>query len=193
MARTPVVLVHGIDDTRAIFSRLQPHLERSGLAVHSLDLVPSDGQAGLAELAGQLDTYVRKTFPAGEAIDLVGFSMGGLVSRYYIQRRGGRDRVRKFVTIGTPHNGTWTAYLRSNPGARDMRPGSAFLADLNGDIRVLELVSLVSIWTPFDLMIMPATSSRVRVGRSIAVRTPAHPLLVRDRRVLELVRGILSE
>jgi triacylglycerol lipase len=75
--------------------------------------------------------------------------MGGLVSRYYLQRLGGIHRVRKFVTIATPHRGTWTGFLRANPGARDMRPGSAFLRDLNRDVEMLDGISFTSIWSPW--------------------------------------------
>jgi len=114
------------------------------------------------------------------------------VSRYYIQRLGGIHRVGKFVTIGSPHRGTWTAFLRANPGVCDMRPGSSFLRDLNRDAEMLDRISFTSIWTPFDLMIVPASSSRLQVGSSISVRTLAHPLLVRDPQVLRLVLGILE-
>ena len=193
MARHPVLLVHGIDDNVALFHRLKLYLERGGLSVHSLNLVPNDGAAALTELAQQLGDYVRATFTAGQAIDLVGFSMRGLVSRYYIQRLGGIHHVRKFVTIGTPHRGTWTAFLRANPGARNMRPRSAFLEDLNRDIEVLDGVSFASIWTPLDLMIVLANSSRVPVGRSIQVRTLAHPLLVSDPQVLQILLSLLRE
>jgi triacylglycerol lipase len=48
----------------------------------------------LRELAQQLDARIRATFTMDEAIHLVGFSMGGLISRYYIQRLGGIHRVR---------------------------------------------------------------------------------------------------
>jgi triacylglycerol lipase len=193
MAGRPVFLVHGIDDTIALFSHMTPYLERGGLSVHSLNLSPNNGDAALPDLAQQLDAHVRTTSPRDEVIDLVGFSMGGLISRYYLQRLGGIRRVRNFVTIGTPHRGTWTAFLRANPGAHNMRPKSAFLSDLNRDIEMLERVSFTSIWTPLDLMIVPATSSRVPVGRSIQVRTLAHPLLVRDPRIFELLLGILRE
>jgi len=192
MAR-PVLLVHGIWDTGTRFRWIRPRLERSGLRVHSLNLSPNNGNAELAELARQLDGYVRTTFADVERIDLVAFSMGGLVSRYYIQRLGGMERVGKFVTLGTPHRGTWTAFVLNNAGARDMRPGSAFLEDLNRDVEVLRGVSFTSIWTPLDLMILPAASSHVEVGRSIPVRALMHPLLVRDRRVLQILLGILSE
>jgi triacylglycerol lipase len=172
---------------------MKPYLEHAGLPVHSLNLVPNNGKAGLAELARQLDSFVRANFAAGQEIDMVGFSMGGLVSRYYLQRLGGIERVRRFVTIATPHRGTWTAFLRANPGARNMRPGSRFLEDLNRDVETLDRISFTSIWTPLDLMIVPANSSRVSAGRSICVSTPVHPLLVRDPSVLRLVLKILSE
>jgi triacylglycerol lipase len=193
MPAHPVLLVHGIDDTVARLRHLQTHLEDSGLSVHSFNLVPNDGETEIAELAQQLAAYIRANFTAGEGIDLVGFSMGGLVSRVYIQRLGGIHRVRKFISIGTPHRGTWTAYLRNNPGARDMRWGSAFLVDLNRDIAMLGALSFTSIWTPLDLMVLPANSSFVPVGRSVRVPSLAHPFLVRDRRVLKLVLRILSE
>ena len=74
-----------------------------------------------------------------------------------------------------------------------MRPGSRFLEDLNRDVEMLDRISFTSIWTPLDLMIVPANSSRVAAGRPIRVRTLAHPLLVRDPRVLRLVLKILSD
>lgn len=74
-----------------------------------------------------------------------------------------------------------------------MRPGSSFLNDLNRDAGTLETISFTSLWTPFDLMILPATSSILNVGRAVRVGTLVHPLLVLDRKVLKIVRDILSE
>jgi triacylglycerol lipase len=193
MTRPPVVLVHGIHNTVATFNRMKHNLEREGFSVSCLNLIPNNGKATLPELASQLDLFLEENFSSAERIDLVGFSMGGLVSRYYIQRLGGFHRVRKFITIGTPHRGTWTAFLRRHPGIRNMRPGSSFLNDLNQDAETLETVSFTSLWTPFDLMILPATSSILHVGRTVRVGTLVHPLLVLDRKVLKIVRDILSE
>jgi triacylglycerol esterase/lipase EstA (alpha/beta hydrolase family) len=97
MARNPVLLVHGIDDTAALFDRMKLHLEREGLSVSAPNLVPNDGAAALDELAQQLGHYISATFSAEQAIDLVAFSMGGLISRYYLQRLGGVERMRNFA------------------------------------------------------------------------------------------------
>jgi len=45
---------------------------------------------------------------------------------------------------------------------------------LNRDVEVRDSICFTSIWTPFDLVIVLAHSSRVPVGRSIRVRTTAH-------------------
>jgi triacylglycerol lipase len=191
--RNPVVLLHGIDDTSALFRHMVPQLERAGLQTHAMNLVPRNGDAGLDLLASHVADWVEANFAAGQSIDLVGFSMGGLVARYYIQRLGGVERVRRFITMRSPHKGTWTAFLRGNRGARQMRPGSEFLEDLNRDSATLGRIEFTTIWTPFDLMIVPADSSRLDVGRSIRVNVAAHPLMVRDRRVLDLVHLLLTK
>jgi triacylglycerol lipase len=192
-SRNRVVLLHGIDDTSDLFRHMSPRLRSVGLQTHAMNLVPRNGDAGLDHLAGQLAAWVEANLAAEQSIDLVGFSMGGLVARYYIQRLGGIGRVRRFITISSPHKGTWAAFLRGNRGARQMRPGSEFLEDLNRDAATLGQVEFTTIWTPFDLMIVPADSSRLEVGRSIRVNVAAHPLMVRAPRVLDLVHRLLTE
>ena len=101
-----VVLVHGIWDTSRVFRRMTRWLEDRGFRVLAVDLVPSDGTVGLDVLAGQLRDFVERKLAPGESFDLIGFSMGGLVSRYYVQRLGGMERVRRLITISAPHRGT---------------------------------------------------------------------------------------
>lgn len=192
MRTNPVLLIHGIDDTEVLFCRMRPFLERHGRVTHCLNLTPNNGVSGLENLALQVRSYVDSNFGRETAIDVVGFSMGGLVARYYLQRLSGVNRVHRFVTISSPHRGTRTAFLRRNEGARQMRPGSPFLRDLNRDLHTLDEVAFTSIWTPFDLMIFPANSSVLPAGRAIRVNVAAHPLMVRDRRVLRLVFDALS-
>jgi triacylglycerol lipase len=72
-----------------------------------------------------------------------------------------------------------------------MRPGSRFLEELNQDLQPLRNVVFTSIWTPLDLMIVPARSSVIASAKSVPVCVPAHPLMMRDRRVLRLVEQVL--
>ncbi|APR85634.1 Lipase [Minicystis rosea] len=153
-----MLLVHGIWKSGRAFRRMSRYLERRGFPVHTIDLVPNNGSAPIEQLAEQVAAFVADRLPAESPLDLVGFSMGGVVSRYYLQRLGGHARVRRFVTISSPHHGTVTAYLRRLPGALQMRPDSDLLRELNRDVSLLERIDVTSIWTPLDLMIVPPTA-----------------------------------
>ncbi len=190
-ARRPVVLVHGIWKSGASFARMAKHLAARGLAPHAIDLVPSDGSAEIATLGAQLAAFVARVVPPGADFDLVGFSMGGVVSRYYVQRLGGHARVRRFVTLSSPHHGTATAYLSRLAGARQLRPESALLAELNADLGALAKLDVTTIWTPLDLMIVPADSSRLPIGREVLVAAPLHALMLHDPRALRAVADAL--
>lgn len=168
-------------------------LRRDNYEVHTPDLTPANGDAPLEELAGQFARFIESRFPSAAPIDIVAFSMGAIVARYYLQRLGGRERVHRFIAISAPHNGTWTAFLRNNSGARQMRPHSAFLSDLNRGVPALSHIRVTNIWTPFDLMILPASSCVFCPGPSIRVNVLAHPLMVRDRRVLKIVCELLGD
>ncbi len=187
----PVVLVHGIWDTSRIFTPMVNWLKTRGFHPLALNLIPSDGEVGLDELALQMGQFVDLHLSREEQFDLVGFSMGGLVSRYYVQRLGGMGRVRRLITISTPHKGSYWAYAVGNKGSRQMRPGSAFLEDLNRDAAMLERVKFASIWTPLDLMIVPAESSRLGVGEEFRIPVALHPWMLTSRRSLELVEKLL--
>ena len=191
--RNPVLLVHGINDTGAIFQKMAPCLTHLGWSVYDLDLLPSNGDIGLDELGEQVANCVETTFAPEQPIDLVGFSMGGIVSRYYIQRLRGIDRVQRFITLASPHHGTWMAYLSQRPGCLQMRPDSLFLHQLNQDAVMLERLNFTTIWTPFDLMIQPANSSQMQVGQNVQVPVLTHSWMLTDSRILEAVAGALSE
>src|SRR5258707_280126 len=72
---------------------------------------------------------------------------------------GDPERVVTFVSIASPHRGTWMAWLSGAPGVRDMRAGSAFLAAVDADAVRFSSIRWVTIRTPFDLMILPSGNS----------------------------------
>lgn len=190
--RNPVLLVHGIFDTGRVFDKMIPYLQQRGWMVYDLDLVPNNGHASLDELAQQVADYVDTTFSPKQPLDLVGFSMGGIVSRYYVQRLGGINHVQRFITLAAPNNGTWVAWCHPGFGCIQMRPNSPFLQDLNRDAAMLEQINFTSIWTPYDLMIMPANSSQMPVGREVKVPVLTHAAMLTDSRSLTAVAEALA-
>ncbi|MDY6777680.1 MAG: alpha/beta fold hydrolase, partial [Candidatus Nanohaloarchaea archaeon] len=125
------------------------------------------GAAGLttdhpAFYAQELQEYVEETLDQEERISLLAHSMGGLVSRHYVEELEGGDYVDSLVTLGTPHQGSLLAYMGGHTrGGRAMQPGSEFLENLNDDIA--EDVDYTVVWSEDDRMIQPSTYGRMPV------------------------------
>jgi triacylglycerol lipase len=190
--RNPVVLVHGINDTGAVFNKMATFLKKEGWSVYTLDMIPNNGDVVLENLARQVAKYISTTFAPDQPIDIVGFSMGGLISRYYIQRLGGIFRTQRFITISSPHNGTVVAYASERPGCVQMRPDSLFIKDLNSDVEILKQLSFTSIWTPYDLMIVPPNSSVLPFGNEVIIPALTHPWILTDIRTIKTVAEALQ-
>jgi triacylglycerol lipase len=175
--KNPVLLIHGILRTNKVFNTMANHLSNQGWEVHRFDLKPNNGTVGLDKLALQIDNYVNNNLPKNRPFDLIGFSMGGIVSRYYVQKLGGLEKIERFITISSPHNGTLMGHLLPFIGCQQMRPNSDFLTRLNSEIHQLNKVKFTSIWTPYDLMIVPAKSSQLPIGKEVKVPVFAHAIM----------------
>lgn len=178
-----VIMVHGIWDTGAVFKSLGRKLKAQGHVCLMPSLTPNDGRHGIADLANKLEAYMAEHVPENEAIALIGFSMGSIISRYYLQKLGGHLRTRVFISISGPHGGTFTAYLYPGLGTRDMRFGSALLRELDASTACLSGLIIHSFWTPLDLMIIPAHSSDWALAKNHRVWSILHPLMLRHAEV----------
>ena len=182
-----VVLVHGIYDTGDVFRKMSESLIAEGLRTFTPDLTPNSGRKGLDHLAHQLRDYVELHLPRQERFFLIGFSMGGLICRYYLQNLDGISRVGKFISLSAPHNGSLLAYGLPHRGGRQMRPNSDFLNDLNRDPVGLQSLGPVSIWTPFDLSVVPAASSKMPEFRDVRLPVLLHPWMLTDTKSITAV------
>lgn len=191
----PVLVVHGIDDTSLTVQPICQSLRQAGWQqIATVDLVPNNGDAGIAVLAEQVRVAADRLRISSGAprCDVVAFSMGALVSRYWVQRLGGRDVVRRFVSISGPHGGTWTAYVRWNAGGADMRPGSPLLTALAADAHPWGDVQVTSFWTPFDLMVLPGSSGHLPGATDRMFPVLIHPWMLTDHRVHAAIIQALS-
>ncbi len=186
----PVVLVHGIFSSGHDMERLARHLRSLGREVFAPTLTPNGGHAPLEDLAGQLAKFITENIP-GRRFDLLGFSMGGLIARHYLQRLGGIGKIGRFVTMATPHHGTHLARLAGLPGWVQMRPGSGFLRGLASDAEVLREVPFTSFYTPLDTIIVPSRSSEMPQARNVRMWAAIHPSFILERRCIRAVAAAL--
>ena len=179
-----VVLVHGFLETGTSFRALRKRLEKQGAECLVARLRPSDGRGGLEQLAEGLRGQINEHFGPQAPIAIVAFSMGGLVSRHYLQELGGAARCDHFITISSPHHGTHTAWLYPSKGAEQMRPGSGFLAALAASEHKLGGMKVVSYRTPCDLVILPTESSVWDRAENLSHPALLHPLMLGSPTVL---------
>jgi triacylglycerol lipase len=183
-----VVFVHGIfQPGNWAFGTLRRRLEAQGVECMAPSLKPCDGRDGLEKLAAQLKSEIHQRFGPREHFSIVAFSMGGLVSRYYLQELDGAKRCDRFITLATPHHGTNIAWLYGGEGARQMRPGSEFLARLQQSENRLGKMPVSSFRTPYDLVILPATNSVWERAENAEFPVIAHPLMTRSNEVVSAV------
>ncbi|MFM1800459.1 MAG: hypothetical protein RLZZ117_2737 [Cyanobacteriota bacterium] len=196
MTSPPLVLVHGLWDTPALFTSLRraigehrevfvPHLP------HGLGVVP------LEALAADLGRGIEARFGREQPLDVMGFSMGGVISRTWIQLQGGGDRVRRFTSVASPQQGTWTALPwpgRWLASVGDMKVGSPLLKRLSATAGLLEGIECCSLYCLADLMVMPGWTAVLPVGRREVLRPLTlqhHELMAHPRSVDQVARELL--
>lgn len=188
-----VVLVHGIFNQGSLFNHFSDRLAKNGFLPLAIDLKPNYGAADLSQLALQLKEFIDDHVPQGESLALVGFSMGGLVCRHYLQYLGGVQKTKQFIAIASPHQGTLTGFLLPLKGCLQMRVGSSYLKALNSSIDQLKPLAPISIWTPFDQMFIPPSSCKMTIGTAIQVPIFPHKRMATAERVAKVLIHCLSE
>ncbi|MEB3334468.1 MAG: alpha/beta hydrolase [Cyanobacteriota bacterium] len=196
MSPPPLVLVHGLWDTPALFNSLRraiggrrdlfiPHLP------HGLGVVP------LEDLAAELGRSIEAEFGPQQPLDVMGFSMGGVISRAWIQLREGARRVRRFTSVASPQQGTWTALPwpgRWLASVGDMKVGSPLLQRLNAHPEALAGIDCTSLYCLADVMVVPGWSAVLPVGRREVLRPLSlqhHELMAHPASVDQVARELL--
>ncbi|MDZ7687263.1 MAG: alpha/beta fold hydrolase [Halobacteriales archaeon] len=123
----PVVFVHGFLDTWYMpwWRKMRSHLKGIGAVpdtVYSVNKgnIPGTTVRSPDEYAELVREKVEEVHDRhGERVNIVGHSMGGLDSRWYVEQMDGDEYVDTLVTLATPHHGTLTSkYASLTPGGR---------------------------------------------------------------------------
>ncbi len=113
----PVLLLYGFFSTRRVFEVLEHRLRRDHFCVWSINLggfkdVFNTNAIDLsAEMVRDKIERLYQRYPSMGPLSIIGHSKGGIIGTYYVKRLGGEKRVKNLITLGSPHNGSPTAYF----------------------------------------------------------------------------------
>lgn len=152
-----VVLVHGLDCDRVNWGGMARRLDSEGYQVAYFTYPSDQPIADSAAFFGKNMRALRQAVPHA-VVNVLAYSMGGLVSRAYLEGPDYVGGVERLIMIGTPNTGSGWSRLRNllefqehyhlwrheprwspswmitdgfGEAGRDLKPGSAFLTQLN--------------------------------------------------------------
>ncbi len=188
--RNPIILIHGLWNSSSIFSCITSKLDDIGIEYFAPTLEHSFGMTSIPDLTNTLNELIIEKYGLEKELDILGFSMGGIIGRYWIQKFNGYKRTRRLISIGSPHKGTLIAqFVPKFPfrGISEMKIKSKFLSELAKNDFFLNDVECISFFTYWDLMVFPSWWTNLNFGEKISVKVYKHRNLVRNRFSVEKI------
>ena len=194
--RTPVIFVHGLYHNHTAWYLYLRWFRKWGwqhvTAVNLHGKFRSIQNFGRI-LNQEVDEVLRET--GSNQVDLVGHSMGGLVIRSYLADNSVTAKVRRVVTLGSPHAGSKLAVLGLGNAVKEMIPGSPFLEELNRELQLPESGRFYAIYTIVDNLVLPNESAKLSGdgAENVETRIVNHVGLSFCKHTARLVKQCLEE
>lgn len=202
----PVLLVPGYGGSTRGLKVLGAALEAEGRDVRIVE-APGSGTGDLRDAAAHLGEVVDATLAetGAPSVDVVGYSAGGVVLRFYVADLGGGSTVRRAVTLSSPHHGTDLAAIARSLGSRtcpvaceQLDPDSDLLRQLNAGDETPAGPEWVALWTDDDGTVVPPESGDLEGALGYTVQsvcsglTVEHPDVPRTPAVIAMVESALG-
>jgi len=196
ISKRPIILIHGLWNTSAIFNSLIKKLDYYDLEYYAPTLKHYFGRISIIDLAKSLDNLITKKYGKEREVDILGFSMGGIIARFWINELNGYLKTKKFISIGSPHRGTLTAQLVPKnlfKGISEMKINSSLLKELSEHDYLLKKIDCVSFYTRWDFMVFPGWRANLPIGRKYNLNIYKHRNLIRNPIAIDaIVNSIIT-
>ena len=188
--RNPIILIHGLWNTADIFYYITSKLDEIGIEYFAPTLNHEYGMTSIVELTNLLNRLILEKYGYEKELDILGFSMGGIIGRYWIKKFNGFKRTRRFITVGSPHKGTLTSQLVPRypfKGISEMKINSTLLRELSESDYLLRRINCISFFTYWDLMVFPGWRATLNSGEKISLNIYKHKNLIRNPDAIERI------
>lgn len=182
-----VLLVHGYLNNSNIWMYFGNYLKRAGLGpIYTINL--KNPFKSIEEYSKKVKKRVDELFKEGiKEVDLVGHSMGGLVCLYFALKFESKVKIKKIVCIGTPFEGTKTAFYGFGKCAKQMRYHSFFTKRLKRDVLKDKRFTIYCVATKLDQIVIPFDSAILEKKENLIVNDLGHASLIFSKRVAKRV------
>ena len=183
----PILLVHGYRMNWIVWLYMLRRFAQDGhLNVRAVNLPRgTDLETQSVALAHEIDALLARS--AARHVDIVAHSMGGVVARLLMQGDYA-TRIRKLVTLATPHHGTHLAFAGIGPEAAQLSPTSRLLERLNAQPL---LDTITSLGSSHDNMILPISAAVYNPDTHVEIALLGHNSMLVSDQVYASVRDIL--
>ena len=185
-AQPGVVLVHGFVCNRGFWNPWMRKLRARDMPFIAVNLEPLFGS--IDQYPAAIEAAVARMEAATRMpVVLVGHSMGGLAIRAWLVRFKSDHRVRRVITIGSPHRGTWLARYGRTTNGRQMRLASRWLTQLATREPPERRARFTCFFGHCDNIVFPAASGTLPGAVNLHVPATAHVHMAFQRVVFDEV------
>ena len=183
-------MVHGLWNTSDIFSSITSRLDQTKIEYYAPTIRHDYGMTSIVELTNLFNDLILDKYGFEKQLDILGFSMGGIIGSYWIKKFNGYKRTGRFITVGSPHKGTLASQLVPRypfKGISEMKINSFLLKDLSNYDYLLNDIDCISFYTYWDLMVFPGWRANLNTGKKISLNIYKHKNLVKNPAAVESI------
>ena len=190
---TPVIFVHGYTGNASNWSTALSVFRAGGfsrLYTYDYNWIGSN-KTSAADLASFVNSVRSQT--GASKVAIVNHSMGGLVTRWYLEEMGGSQYVSHVASIaGANHGTTFAGACLINISCIEMYPGSLFLLDLADGDENPGTARYGTWYSACDGIILPYTSTRLDGATNNNVLCETHIGFLTNTSVLGEIRSFIA-
>lgn len=186
--KNPILFIHGFGGGRHEYTPVINFLKNNGnYKCYEFVYKEKFGQTSLKTIAEHLHNHIDKHI-LEQNLDVVAFSQGGIVARYYISHYSDK-KIEKCITLCTPHSGSLMAHLGFLPGMRELRPDSELLKNLD-----TEKTQYYAVYNPLDLFVFPGWYAKLSCAKeNKKIYSILHQFTFWNKKTLNFILSTLNK
>jgi pimeloyl-ACP methyl ester carboxylesterase len=191
-----VVFIHGFFCNRAFWAPWMRLLQAQNRAFASVTLEPAFGS--IDDYASIIEAAIaRVTQATGQAPTLICHSMGGLAARAWLRSNAANDdRIKRIITIGTPHFGTALSTekaLLPFINTQQMQRLGAWTQQLAKDEPTARYAKFTCWYSNCDNIVVPTSTAMLLGANNRLVTGQGHVSMAFSQRVMQESLFLLND